>query len=332
MQEVVELSDEEVAPVVQRFETTPRKQLQPTRNRFWSPGGVQSPAVDPLQVLAFTTPRKGPGRPRLHASPALEVAREEGRQLVLETASPAGWSPAVASGGFARKNKGGRPLVHSAEEYRKTLQANSNRREPGTQRKRRDETAATKLAMCRKMHEMALECANPAEWKTRCSKKYDLPWWSLQRILKKEEVWSEAVAAQEKLKHGKKPAQAKRAAGAGRPDLFKRQKLQLKAWLEQERAHGHHVDKSDMCNEFKDLCQDEAEEILQVLEERAKLKLAEELEPLQLEDEREPTEVADEEEKGAREEEEEKAEEAAEAEEQQEQEEPAEQAEAAEVE
>jgi hypothetical protein len=82
------------------------------------------------------------------------------------------------------------------------------------------------------MHKMAQTAAHPAEWRATCCRKYDRSWQVLERILKREREWEAAVHVKD-ARRGKKPAEAKRKAGAGRKDAFARQKVELKAWLEQ---------------------------------------------------------------------------------------------------
>ena len=54
-----------------------------------------------------------------------------------------------------------------------------------------------------------------------------------------------------------------RSKGAGRKDLFKPIKQRLKVWLEKERSMCHHVDKTDLVEEFIELCEDEIADLQQ---------------------------------------------------------------------
>ena len=62
-----------------------------------------------------------------------------------------------------------------------------------------------------------------------------------------------------------------RAAGAGRKDKYKRTKTRVKTWLEKARSLCHHVDKTDLVEEFMDQCEDEIEAAIAELKKRRTL-------------------------------------------------------------
>jgi hypothetical protein len=109
---------------------------------------------------------------------------------------------------------------------------------------------------------------------------YSKSWKTLKKILAREAVWRQRVkdlklgkgthgtlAAQGTCSKGKRYLKSMnkgcRAPGAGRKDLFKPIKQRLKIWLEKERSLCHHVDKTDLVEEFIELCEDDLADVAQ---------------------------------------------------------------------
>jgi len=223
------------------------------------------------------------GRPS-NASKALLEARAAGEALVVTTLDH--WNQIVEANAV-RINVGGRPSC-SFQQAVQTLQ-NTNARLPGTKAQRIEESAATKLMMCEVMKENLKNYTNSLEWKKAMQLLYDRPWRALKQILKGEEVWRARVkelklgkgttgtlAAKGTCSKGKRFLQNKsrgcRSKGAGRKDVFKPIKHRLKAWLEKERSMCHHVDKTDLVEEFIDFCEDDLEDVLQEKRRRLEVK------------------------------------------------------------
>jgi hypothetical protein len=75
------------------------------------------------------------------------------------------------------------------------------------------------------------------------------------------------LAAHGTCSKGKRYWQSKskgcRSNGAGRKDLFKPTEQRLKVWLEKERSMCHQADKTDLVEEFIELCADELADLQQ---------------------------------------------------------------------
>ena len=147
----------------------------------------------------------GAGRP-LKIAAAVKRAEELGNKLLAQMKSESAIVAAAeeVTSVVQMKNKGGRPfqaeecLVDRLESLQCVLAAGdvsrSNRRAPGTLKKRREETAATKLIMCKEMEKMQVSAANRREFAAAAVMKYNIPWKRLETILKNKDVWQQLVA------------------------------------------------------------------------------------------------------------------------------------------
>ena len=277
------------------------KKMQFTLHSFF--GGSSSSqkrvAVDDLAVAEGLLRKRG--RPN-EATAALKQARAQGEKLIVATQAAfeaalkeARGEPCDNSnvavgeiGGRAlvmslQKNAGGRPA--GSNKVVAALDTKSNRKVSGEKRQRREENAVTKLDMCKALKKMQAASASIAEFHTTACRFYGLDWTQLKKIIKNEAHWvkrvkelklgkgtagtNEARGYNQKVVKRRKFGAGVRAAGAGRKDKFSHVKSRVKAWLWKERSLCHHVDKTDLVEEFMEQCTDEAEHCDMELRRRA---------------------------------------------------------------
>ncbi len=162
----------------------------------------------------------------------------------------------------------------------------SNRLVHGAKRRRREHSAAVKLAMSKDLQAMLASSSSVEQWKAEARVKYDLKMYQLQRIMAQEEEWRSRVqalgvgletrhtakkrgrvgAANAGLQRGAKGA---RAPGGGRKDEFSHIKVRVKRWLSQQRSRCHYVDCQDLVDCFLDEAMAEAKEGRKELAKRA---------------------------------------------------------------
>ena len=124
----------------------------------------------------------------------------------------------------------------------------TNRKVPGSQMKRVEVSAATKLKYCEEMK--ASFSSLQDYWKAQVQK-FGIAKRSLQNILAKEEHWKVLVAEKElKCKPVHQTSKRKRASGGGRKVPFSDIISKMKQWLSIERACGHTISKQDLLAEF----------------------------------------------------------------------------------
>ena len=120
----------------------------------------------------------------------------------------------------------------------------SNRKKPGTQLKRVEVSAATKLGYCEEMKAAKDSFSSLQDFWQAQVQKFGIAKRSLQNILSKEGHWKDLVA-QKDLK-----TNTKRASGAGRKVPFSDIISKMKQWLSIEGACGHTISKQDLLAEF----------------------------------------------------------------------------------
>ena len=132
------------------------------------------------------------GRPQKRVALAVKEAEELGMQLAMkleeenyEAIVPKqGGRPA----GSSSRHADWAQIVASAGS--KVL---SNRREHGAKRKRREETATTKLEMCKSLEKMQMNAATAREFRVQAVARFAMPWRRLQLILQRKKVWQQLI-------------------------------------------------------------------------------------------------------------------------------------------
>ena len=232
-------------------------------------------------VLKEVPEPKSVGRP-LKVTAALIKAEQLGFQLVMKNEVETA----------ATKNLGGRPPLKDVQEQLLQLLPatteilRSNRKQLGTRKKRREESAPTKLQMCQDMENMMKAAATSREFKAQAVLKFNMQWKKLAHILKNKKTWQEIVDERKLGKGfvqsmksrscnqkssrtaGRKFGIGMRLPGGGRKDAFFHIKLRVKRWLAKERSRCHYVDKTDLLEEFMDQCEEEALAAEKVLKQR----------------------------------------------------------------
>ena len=215
------------------------------------------------------------GRPQKRVALAVKEAEELGMQLAMKLEEED--NEAIVP------KRGGRPAGSSsrhtdwaqivASAGSKVL---SNRREHGAKRKRREETATTKLEMCKSLEKMQMNAATAREFRVQAVARFAMPWRRLQLILQRKRVWQQLIEERQLGKGSSGSVKARncnnkasrtgarkfgvgcRLKGGGRKDAFWHIKLRVKRWLARERSRCHYVSKQDLLEEFMEECEEEA--------------------------------------------------------------------------
>ena len=278
---------------------TPRK-LQFSIEKFFKDSPSEDeckPALDRLKAVVASNAegfkKRGRGRPS-DAEKALQAAREAGQACLVSTleqydAAVEAAARRLAKNQLLKPYLGGRPADVGRSSGIAAADLQSNRRRPGAAPCRVEEGAATKLQMARQMVKLKKSCSTEAEFRSSAVSLYGKQWKTLDRIMQREDEWKERVdkfrlgvgsrgtvsAKGTCCKGGRmvlKGGRGARASGGGRKNMFWHLQMQMKEWLQKERAFNHHVDKVDVYEEFVDRCVDEMEMVqkkLKILTEEA---------------------------------------------------------------
>ena len=222
---------------------------------------------EPLGLLERTL--QGEGQAGARVQKKLAEAREAGEKLMLVSAADL---DALVEKRMKKRGRAGRPPMLADLEKRSNEDLKSNRRMPGSAKRRREESAGTKLQICEAMQKQEKEFSSPAEYRKEMEQQFGMSWKQLRNVKKKESQWKQIAEAagtgrtlqtrkqganQWSKKRQRKGGLGCRAKGGGRKDMFRHVKVRVKAWLWRQRECCRHVDKMDMLEEFLQQCQDE---------------------------------------------------------------------------
>jgi hypothetical protein len=221
------------------------------------------------------------GRPQKRVAVAVKEAEELGMQLAMKLEEEDNEAKKEIEAivpkqrgrpaGKTSRNEVWAQIVASAGS-----QVVSNRRQHGVKRKRREETATTKLEMCKSLEKMQINAATAREFRVQAVAKFAMPWRRLQLILQRKKIWQQLIEERQLGKGSSGSMKARncnnkgsrtggrkfgigcRLKGAGRKDAFWHIKLRVKRWLARERSRCHYVSKQDLLEEFMEECEEEA--------------------------------------------------------------------------